>query len=249
MINTDISDLLGISCELLSDEGNIAMIDTSFSFEDGDFIRVFVEKMGQQVRFFDGGETLLHLIGRGIVLDDHRKTRFIRTLAEPTGVALTETGELEIWARSEHAPGAFARFMSALLAVVRWEQEQKGVATDIALLIDEVAFCLRTIKPGALTEAPEFIGISGAVYKMDFNFDGDAVLAINVHHSSVSSAAKKILDIRAEPANADLDVIVVIDDRHDASGAKKEGLILGSIAKVWMMSRLEKEAGLASISH
>jgi hypothetical protein len=249
-MDATLSTLLGISCEDLQEDGEVTVLSTPFEFEDGDQLPIFVERMGSKIRFFDGGGLILHLLGRGVVLDDHRKTRFIKMIAEPNEVVLNDMGELETWINANEAPLGFARFVSALLALVRWEHEQIGLVTDLSLLIDEVALCLRTLKPAAVfREAPEYVGISGASYKADFDFDGNAVLAINPHHSAVSSAAKKILDIRAAPSNADLDVIVIIDDRRDAKNAKSEGLILGSVAKVWMMSRLEREAGIASAPH
>ncbi|MES2322382.1 MAG: DUF1828 domain-containing protein [Pseudomonadota bacterium] len=250
MIDENVAELIGMSCEVLDEYGHIGMVNTPFTFEDGDPLPVYVEKLGNQIRFFDAGSTIIHLLGRGLVLDSRRKTRFIKNLAEPNGVALTDAGELEVWTSAVNAPEAFARYMAAMLALVRWEQEQIGVASDISILIDEVALCLRAIRPAAaLLEAPAYMGISGAVYKVDFSLDGEAVLATNPHPHSVSSAAKKILDIRAATENAGLEVIVVIDDRHDALAAKREGLILGSVAKIWMMSRLEREAGISVLGH
>jgi len=250
MICSQISSLIGISCHPLTDDGDVAMIDTSFAFEDGAGIPVYVEKVGEHVRFFDDGGVILHLRGRGVNLDDNRKTRFIKSLAEPVGVTLSDMGELEIWANAKDSPSAFAKYISAMLALVRWEHDQIGVGTDMTLFIGEVAFCLRALKPGAeLIEEPEYRGISGHVYKLDFNFDGSAVIAISTHPNSVSSAAKKLLDIRGAEENSGLKVLVVIDDRPDEEGAKNEGRILDSVANVWMMSRLEKQAGLARLAH
>lgn len=245
MICSQISKLIGVSCHPLSNDGNVAYIDTSFAFEDGSSIPVFVEKVGEQVRFFDDGETILHLRGRGVQLDDNRKTKFLKNLAAPAQVRLSDLGELEVWSSVNDAPSAFARYIATMIAVVRWETDQIGVATDLSLLVSEVALCLKALKPGAeLVEGPEYIGISGYKYKLDFNFDGDAVIAITPHPNAVSSAAKKLLDIRAAVENAGLKVLVVLDDRIDSEGARREGLILDSVANVWMMTRLEKQAGI-----
>lgn len=246
MICSQISKLIGISCHPLTEDGSVAYIDTSFAFEDGASIPVFVEKVGNHVRFFDDGETILHLRGRGLSLDDNRKTKFLKNLAAPTQVNLTEMGELETWAAINDAPKAFSRYLAAILAVARWEADQIGVATDLSLLISEVAMCLRVVKPQAeIVERPEYIGISGHKYKLDFKFDGDAVIATSPHPNAVSSAAKKLLDIRAAAENQGIKIVVVLDDRYDPDAAKKEGLILDSVANVWMMKRLEQQAGLS----
>ena len=96
MICSTLSGLIGFTCQPLNDDGSVAMIDTPFAFPDGDGIPVFVEKPQGRTRFFDDGATIMHLLGRGVVLDDHRKTRLMKDLAEPNGVALTDMGELEI---------------------------------------------------------------------------------------------------------------------------------------------------------
>jgi hypothetical protein len=93
-----------------------------------------------------------------------------------------------------------------------------------------------------IRDGKEFAGVSGHVYKMDLEFDGRAVLAIGTHPAAVSAAAKKLLDIGAATSNANIDILVVIDDRQDAELAKREGLVLESVANVLMMTRLERNA-------
>lgn len=239
MLCSQLSTLTGFSCHPLSADGNIAMIDTSFVFEDGDDIILFVEKTGETVRFFDDGEVILHFAGRGIAFEDLRKTRFIKQAAQPHGVTLTETGVLEIWAHSDDAPQAFAKYLSALMDIVSWEKDQIGVGTDISMLVSEVAMHLRALKPQAdLTTNPEYRGISGATYKLDFNFDGEAVIAVTPNHNAVSSAIKKLVDIRSAPSNHGLSVIVVLEDRYDPQTAGRERLILDAVGKVWPMTML-----------
>jgi len=245
MICSKISEMIGFECHPLSDDGSVAMIDTPFVFSDGDGVPVFVEKVAGQVRFFDDGNVILHFRGRGVTLEDHRQTRFLKSLAESNGVRLNDMGELEIFAKADDAPAAFAKYISTILAVCSWEVDQHGVSTDTSLFLDEVTMCLRAWKPGAsFGDGKEYAGVSGHKYKMDLDFDGRAVLAIGTHPATVSSAAKKLLDIGAATANEKLDVLVVIDDRHDAEAAKSEALILDSVATTLMMTRLEKNASL-----
>lgn len=245
MICTHISNLLGVSCHPLNEDGSIAMIDTSFTFEDGDGVPVYIEKIGNQVRFFDDGETFLHFYGRGMKLDNANKTRFIKNAAEANGVSFNEMGELEVWGSEEQAPTAFSKYISVMVALTAWEKDQIGLSTDTSLLLDEVAQCLHAWKPDAvLTTCPEFTGISGQVYKLDFDFSGEAVIAISPHHSAVSAAIKKLLDIKSAPRNAHLKILAVIDDRYDSKTAKKEGLIMDALATVWPMTKLERQSGL-----
>ena len=48
MICTNIFNLTGIRCHPLNDDGSIAMISTPFTFEDGDPIPVYIERIGIQ---------------------------------------------------------------------------------------------------------------------------------------------------------------------------------------------------------
>lgn len=245
MICHRISAMLGLSCHPLTDDGMVAMIDSPFKYPDGDDVPIYIEQFGPQIRFFDDGGALLHLLGRGVALDDHRKTKFIKKLAEPFQVKLNDAGEMEIWATEAEAPAAFANYISAMLALTKWEDDQVGVSTDLSLFLDEVALCFRAWKPNSIIKtAPEYRGISGHVYKLDFTIDRDAVLAITPHYASVSSAAKKLLDIRAVEAYAKLRIIVVVDDRQERDAARREGLVLESVGSVMMMSALEMRAGI-----
>jgi hypothetical protein len=148
MICHRISETLGLTCNPLTDDGLVAMIDSPFRYPDGDNIPISLKNLDRKFGFFDDGGAILHLLGRGILLDGHRKTKFIRNLTEPFQVRLNESGELEIWSTEAEAPASFANYISAMLCLAKWEGDQVGVATDISLFLDEVELCLRAWKPG-----------------------------------------------------------------------------------------------------
>lgn len=250
MICSVLSETIGFACSPLTEDGSVALITTPFQFEDGEPVPVFVERIGPQLRFFDDGGVLLHFLGRGVRLQDQRNLKFIKNLAEPEGVTLNTMGELEIFSPHENASRAFAKYIGTLLALMSWEREQNGVATDLSLLLDEVEQCLRVWKPDStIVISPEYRGVSGYTYKLDFSVDGEAVIAISPHPNTVSATAKKLLDIRATTDNTGLQVLVVIDDRRDAETASREGRILDSVANVMMMSRLERNSGHLALTH
>lgn len=250
MICSKISEVLGIVCHPLNEDGSVAMLETPFVFEDGGRMPVFLEKMGRQVRFFDDGRTVTHFYGRGISIEGARQTRFIKGAAESNGVSLNDKGVIEIWALEEEAPVAFAKYMATMTQLAGWEKDQIGQSTDASILISEVAQCLQAWRPNSnITESPEYKGISGQRYKLDLNFDGEGVIAISPHHVAVSAAIKKLLDIKSSPAYADLKIMAIIDDRQDSKAAKREGLIMDALATVWTMSRLEEKAGVKGNRH
>ncbi|HLR78537.1 MAG TPA: DUF1828 domain-containing protein [Burkholderiaceae bacterium] len=243
MICEQLQEHLGLTCHPLNDEGSIAVVSTPFTFDDGDGLPVYVESTPDHIRFFDDGDVVMHFMGRGISFEDSRKTRFLKNIATAHDVAFTDDGQLEVWTKKAHAPAGFAKYMTALLAILEWEKSQKGASPDASFLVEEVAMCLRAWKPDATIESnPEYSGISGQTYELDLSIDGEAIIAISPHPASVSAALKKMVDIVSAPANADLSIKVVLDDRRQPNEAKTEGAILNAIATVLMMSRLEKLA-------
>jgi hypothetical protein len=141
MINSNISELLGFSCHHLDDAGTLAVIDSPFVFEDEDSIPIYVQEVDQKVRFFDDGEVISHFMGLGIRLDAWDDSQFIEDLARPHGVTLNDRGDLEIWADSQAVPHAFARYLAALLEMVRWEREYNAARRErrrLAIAADAV---------------------------------------------------------------------------------------------------------------
>lgn len=246
MICANIFKLTGITCHPLNDDGSVVMIGTSFVFEDGDPIPVYVEKTGNRIRIFDDGEVLLHFHGRGLTVDNARKTRFIKNIVEENDVSLNSRGEIEILTDETSASLAFSRYISTLISIVNWEKNNIGFSDDVSLLVSEVEQYLKTWKPKAnIVKFPEYLGISGQKYTLDFNIDSEAVVAISPHHSAISSAIKKLLDIKSRPENSGLNVLAIIDDRRDKESARKGGLIMEALATVWPVTRLEKHLGIS----
>lgn len=247
MICEQLQDLLGFACHPLNEDGSVAMIETPFTFSDGDGLPVFAEVTGQYIRFFDDGTTLMHFMGRGISFNDRRKARPIQGAAEKHGAKLNEDGEIEIWIPREQAAHGFAQYISALLSVVTWERESEGDSYDATNLIEEVRICLQAWKRGARIEVePELFGISGHKHAFNFMVDGKAILAIQPSPQSVSAAIRKTLDVISKPREqGQFTVQVIIDDRHRPEEAKNEAMVITAVAEVLMMSRLEELAGMA----
>lgn len=243
MICSQLTSLLGLECSPIDEDGTIALIECPFSFDDGDALPIFVQQTNGQIRFFDDGGVLLHFAGRGIALGDKRRSKFIRNAAEPFGANLSEDGNVEVWSSESDAPSAFANFLSTLLSIVAWEREQRGTNSDLALLVEEVAMCLRAWKPDAdMIRDPDFQGISGQIYKLDFLFDGQGIVATSAHPNAVSSVIKKLLDIRTLPSNASLKLLAIIDDRKDQDAAKRDSLVIQSVSEVMPFTTLEQHA-------
>lgn len=133
MISLDIKELLGFDYDFLDDEKKLAAIYTPFIFQDGDSVPVYIEEVGERLRFFDDGGAIWHFISRGVPLDEPGQAQFIEDLARPTGVSLNREDELELWIDPTQVRASFTCFMSAMLATVRWEYEHFARSQDYGL--------------------------------------------------------------------------------------------------------------------
>lgn len=244
MICTNLSDLLGFACYPLNETGSIVMISTPFTFDDGDGMPVYVEKVSKHIRFFDDGGVMMHFLGRGLALENRKKTKFIQTIAQSNGVSFTEDGELEIWGHEDDAAATFAKYIATLMGLLSWQKDNQNINHSISFFVEEVAMCLRAWKPTKeIIEGPEYTGISGNTYRFDFKQDNEVIVAIAPHPLSVGAALKKMVDVISAPSNQGMKLTVVLDDRDQPFDAKSEGAVLGAVAGVIMMSRLEGLAG------
>ncbi len=250
MICQQLSTLLGFDCSPLTESGDVVLISTPFKFDDGDRLPVFAELINGKIRFFDDGHTLMHFIGRGVRIENKKHSTFLINTACKNGAAFTDRGEVEAWASIENAAEAFSRYLSSMIALSAWEREQLDVNTDVSLFVEEVGMALRAWMPNAdITLEPPFEGVSGRVYKLDFLVDGQAVAATGSHPNSVSSLLHKLVDIHGRIANADVKLLVVIDDRNDPEAADREARIVQSVAKVIPFSALEASAQSSLATH
>lgn len=133
MVCHRISELLGLGCHPLTDDGLVAMIDSPCKYSDGDDVPIFIEKFGSQIRVFDDGGAVIHLLGLGMSLDDQHKIKFLKELTEPFHVNLNDAGEFEIWAPETGAPAAVANFISSMLTVDRWQSDVGSMVMTSAL--------------------------------------------------------------------------------------------------------------------
>lgn len=251
MICDSLSAMIGFDCCPLTAAGNVALISTPFQFEDGEGVPVFAEVVDGQVRFFDDGGVMLHFLGRGMNLDDKRRLKFIATAAEMNGAVLNEQGEIEVWSSVESAPTAFAKYVSAILAVSAWERDQRGVSVDAALLIEDVEMALRAWRPSApvLRDPEPFKGVSGQAYKFELLFDGQGVIATSPHPNAISANLRKLIDIKGLLANDALQFLVVIDDRNDPDAADREARVVQSVATVVPFSSLGRHVANPGAVH
>lgn len=243
MVCEHLTSTLGLQCHSIDQDRRVFKVETPFRFLDGDHIPLYIELVGQQFRFFDDGAAYMHFLGLGLNLSSGNHIKFLKNAAQIHGASLTAHGEIELWAHAEDTGQAFARYVSTLMELVRWERDRKSSSADAEVFVEEVAQCLRAWKRVELTSHPKIMGITGREHVLDFEMNGTLVLAVSAHHQSTSAALHKLVDIKGLPDNHGVQTLVVIDDRKDPVLAKSESLLLSSVSAVIHMEQLQTNAG------
>ncbi len=251
MTHDDLSALFGVRCDPLPMRDGSTAVDiiTPFSFFDGDGLDIFARSAGAHVHLFDDGCTLHWLEGLGLRLsNDRRRWAPIRNAAGAYSVTLTDDGALEVLAPAEAAPAAFARLVSAQLAIDAWARTAVGAPADAEWLIDEAALYLRAWKRSAnFIERPDPVpGMSGKTHAFNFAIDDELIDVITAHPTSTGAELRKLIDVRGLHNNEGLEIRVIIDDRAQPAAAEQEVRILSAVASSWTMSRLIAASGMST---
>ncbi|GAB2878940.1 hypothetical protein GCM10027093_12910 [Paraburkholderia jirisanensis] len=240
----EICGKLGFGYERLdADGGAIMALDTPFGFSDGSPFVIYIEHLtGGTVRFFDSGETLFHAMGRGIRSFHSRKYQSIKALLSKHGASIDESGDIQVFHPEHQMAIGFARYISALIAVADWEDENAGVdlADKETRLVHEARMYLTALHSAMPAEKSNFKarGLSGREYGFDL-VQGDAQIdAISSHANAAASELYKLVDLRGKALTADTKIIVIIDDRSSINQAEQEIAVLGQYADTWAMRKL-----------
>lgn len=121
---SNLADMFGNSYQVFDDDENLVSVGTSLEFWDDDPFAVYVEQVGSRIRIFDDGIVVMHMLGSGIDYDNEDLMQSIASIAAPEGVLLNDEGDFEIWAEASEASDAFARYISAMVALLKWESAE-----------------------------------------------------------------------------------------------------------------------------
>jgi Domain of unknown function DUF1828 len=251
MICQHLSAIAGIECMPMDAAGDVACIFLPLTYTDGDGMHLYVERMGTMVKFTDGGDAALHFAGRGVALNNARKTLFLKNAAAPSGVTLTADNTLETIVPEDQASEGFGAMFATMVRLKDWESDNLFVEGEESNLAAEVEYLLRQLSPHAIIErAPVFVGFTKHEYRLDLVVDGRPVVAVGSHHQAIAAAIKKLLDIRSNPDLAGLNMLVVFDDRGASTSAIEDATLLETVGTVTYITALEARAlGLPGVPH
>jgi len=242
MICEQLNKLLGFECSALNDEGTIAYIATPFRFSDGDPVPVYVEIIGEHVRFFDDGEVFLHFRGRGLALNNKRQAKFISAAASNhADIVYSDDSVLQIVAVHNKAAEAFGKYIGALHDICAWERENEGVSEDGEQLVEEVVMAITAANPNAHIQRDQvFASISKKKRTLPIVADGVGIAIASPHHASVNAALHTMVDITQSSENRGKSFLFVLNDKTDPESAKAEASVLQAVAPVRLLSDMER---------
>jgi hypothetical protein len=244
----DMCTKLGFGCEQLEGEDPIMALDTPFGFHGGDPFVVYAEYVsdGNQIRFFDAGETLFHCLCRQISSFHLRDYQVVKAAIRQPGINVTHEGEIEGTFDVSSMASGFASYIDALLSVARWEFDNAG--TDFAVrepsLIHETRLYLNAMKPDmpVIKSAFKSTGVSGRHYGFDLSQGSTQIDVISCHRNASSSELYKLVDLRGNALTANMPIIVVVDDRLSPEQADREVAVISQYAEAWPMRKLIEAA-------
>jgi hypothetical protein len=227
---------------------SVTRIETPFVFHDGHPVAIYVSSTGGQTHYYDDGEILFTLSVMGFDLNDRRRLRPLRNIANSFDVSLTDDGQFEVFSIRDRSSLAFARFCAVIVGVINWARDSANLPADESWLVDEVGLYLRAWKPKSeLKPDVERLGLSGQHHRFDYELDDQLTDVIVPQQSASAAVLRKIVDVRTA-TSAQSKFLVVVDDRRRPKEAAQESRILSSVADVWPVSRLMKTVGLPANS-
>lgn len=223
----------------LDEAGSVACIFLPLRFADGDGMHVYVEQLGNFVKFTDGGDVFHHFSGLGMDLSDGRKTTFLKNLASAYDVTLTDDMALECIVSNEQSAKGFGDMLAAYVSIRDWESKTEDLHDDSHQFAAEVEMLLRSIHVDS-TFGPSIVvkGLTNHEYRIDFTVDGKMVIPVRRHSQSISAALKKLLDIMSRPEPPERPLIV-FDDRNATQSQLEDAALLQTIGDLMMFKRLE----------
>jgi hypothetical protein len=131
---SNLANMFGNSYQVFDDDENLVSVGTSLEFWDDDPFALYVEQVGSRIRIFDDGLVVTHMLGSGLEYFNENLMQSIANIAKPEGVLLNDDEDFEIWAEASEISDAFAHYMSAMVALLKWEAvEVERISTPASI--------------------------------------------------------------------------------------------------------------------
>jgi hypothetical protein len=207
-------------------------IGTPFSLPDGSAINLYLVEAGSHVRLTDNADTMFQLGGMGLDVWQSTRMSALRDFVQRHRLQLSDSGELFMLARQEHAAAALALSISGLIAVSHWAAEKLEEKAPPVDLVAELQPYIIARDPGAkFIPHPSVRGASRAVHTFDMQHGTDLIDVIQANANATAHAMRKAGDVLNGPYAEQATPLIVVDDRPDPERAGTEIGILGSLTR------------------
>lgn len=232
---------LGFECQAAGE--NILSVTTPLSFIDGEVIGFYLsESNDRTILLSDNADTLAHLYGLGIPLDDRRRWRSFQDFAHQYNLTLDERGEVFTLCQKDDIPHAVARYFAFVHEVTEWEATHSLLPEDESVLVDEIEQQIRRRNPAVVVNrSPRVVGATGREYVFALQAGGTVIDPLLPNSRSTGAALRKVLDVERGPQR--VYPLLVVEDRQEYNRARSEMLIVSAVARVIPMSELIHGAG------
>lgn len=229
-------------CESVNGEPGLD-VRTPFAWIDGEPIGFFVIDQGETILISDNGDTIFHFHSLGMLSGGKRSWGQIRSIASVRDVHLSDEGEMYSLGNKENAEALVSNFIATLMSIADYQRDNAGISENINRFADEVELLLREWKPTEpLERGYKLTGLSRKEHQFDFRLGNKIISAVQPNAAATGSLMRKFGDIKGGIDSSDLELLAIIDDRHDAAKAEEEIKIVSSLVRAVPFSNLKKAA-------
>lgn len=200
-------------------------------------LEIYVQLIGNRVRFFDEGFNLHSLLAMGIVFDSKSRWSSLKRVVEKRQAILSDHGQIELFAPIESIRIACASYIQTLCDIGDWvielNSQQKRSKEE---LIKRALLAFKALKPqDRIIENPVVAMKNEKDIKFDFSINEQEFIDI-LFPDSVWPFVRKVAHMRIiHPTNTGLGVV---EDINNPKQAKIEQKAAGSFVPMICYSRL-----------
>lgn len=225
---------IGIHRVPTRDNSVVYRVDMPFLIGHEFPIEIFVQHIGDHLRFFDEGFNLHSLLAYGISFDNESRWRSLNKFFIEQGITLHPNGLVELFAPYDQARSAFATFSLALCRLNDWIEDSIKKNRSKEEVVKKAALAFMKLYPeNQITYNPSVI-----MPDRDLKFD---LLVNNVKYvdvlfaDGVWSHVRKVASMHiVHPKNESIGVLNDIDDIK----SKREKIIAGQFVPTMLLSTL-----------
>lgn len=197
-------------------------------------IEIFVQRIGDHLRFFDEGFNLHSLLAYGISFDNETRWRSLNNLFNEQGITLHSNGLVELFAPFDQARPAFATFSLALCRLNDWIEDSLKKSRSKEEMVKKAALAFMKLYPEKKIKYNPYVVMPDRDIKFDLLVN-DVKYVDVLFVDGVWNHVRKVASMHlVHPENESIGVLNDIDDAK----SKREKIIAGQLVPTMLLSTL-----------